>query len=190
MQQFGASSVVPRFADYPKKIIDLTLEDLDEYGYWLGEQVENWDMQDTLELKILMDEVKEVLGLVNQVAAVGAAEDRYGIRIDSLPSAAIPEGIDTSYPVWAMDTSGRMLIGEAMDNITTITDVVICQSDLLTEEPVRAADLPEPVRSWYLQGDAYTEDAGGYVYDPEQGVRPDWGAIVEEYAFQVWGIVP
>ena len=53
------------------------------------------------------------------------------------------------------------------------------------DQPVRAEDLPEPVRSWYLRTDHYSEDAEGYVYDPEQQERPEWGDVVEQYLYDL-----
>ena len=90
MQQFG-NGFVPRFADYAL-IIDGTVEALDAYGRWLGEQVRAWKPSESIEdLCDLIIEVREVLGVINQIAGVGDSEERYGIDMSDLPSIEIPE---------------------------------------------------------------------------------------------------
>lgn len=90
MQKFG-NGFVPRFADYAL-MIDCTVEALDDYGRWLGEQVRAWKPTESIEdLRDLIAEVHEVLGAVNQIARVGDGEERYGIDMSDLPSIEIPE---------------------------------------------------------------------------------------------------
>ncbi len=91
MEKFG-NGFVPRFADYGLMIVDGTVEDLDKYGNWLGEQVRAWKPSDSIEdLCDLLVEVHEVLGAINQIAGVGDSEERYGIDMSVLPSIEIPE---------------------------------------------------------------------------------------------------
>jgi len=93
MQKFG-NGFVPRYADYAQ-MIDCTVEDLDNYGRWLGEQVRAWKPSDSIEdLRDLITEVHEVLGAVNQIAGVGDGEERYGIDMSDLPSIEIDEETD------------------------------------------------------------------------------------------------
>ena len=90
MQEFG-NGFVPRFADYAL-MIDCTVEALDDYGRWLGEQVRAWKPTESIEdLRDLIVEVREVLGAVNQITQQGDSEERYGIDMSDLPSIEIPE---------------------------------------------------------------------------------------------------
>ena len=90
MQEFG-NGFVPRFADYAL-MIDCTVEALDAYGRWLGDQVRAWKPTESIEdLRDLIVEVREVLGAVNQIGGVGDGEERYGIDMSDLPSIEIPE---------------------------------------------------------------------------------------------------
>ena len=91
MQQFG-NGFVPRYADYGLMIVDCTVEALDHYGRWLGEQVRAWKPSDGFEdLRDFIVEMHEVLGAVNQISGVGDSEERYGIDMSVLPSIEIPE---------------------------------------------------------------------------------------------------
>ena len=90
MEKFG-NGFVPRYADYAL-MIDGTVEALDKYGDWLGEQVRAWKPSDGIEdLHDFIVEVHEVLGAVNQISGVGDSEKRYGIDMSVLPSVEIPE---------------------------------------------------------------------------------------------------
>lgn len=75
----------------------------EEYQYLADE----WEGEDIGELIELLQEAK-----------------KFDAKIDmaSLPSAPIPHDIDTSYPVWAMDQSGNMLVGNDADHTMTIEE--------------------------------------------------------------------
>ena len=91
MEKFG-NGFVPQFADYGLMFVDGTVEALDDYGRWLGEQVRNWKPSDGIEdLRDFIVEVHEVLGAINQIAQIGDSEERYGIDMSELPSIEIPE---------------------------------------------------------------------------------------------------
>ena len=126
MEKFG-NGFVPRYADYAL-MIDCTVEALDDYGRWLGEQVRAWNSSESIEdLRDLIIEVREVLGAVNQIAGVGDGEERYGIVMSDLPSAPIPEEV-VGYPVWAVDKRGMALVGPDADEIENIEVVrAICE---------------------------------------------------------------
>ena len=50
-------------------------------------------------------------------------EVEYYVRMDSLPSAPIPEGVDTAYPVWAVDKRGMALVGPGADEVESVEEV-------------------------------------------------------------------
>ena len=191
MEKFG-TSLVPRYADYPERMNDYDEKALRRYGDWLGEQVRAWNPEEdaVADLRDLIEEVNGVLGELNLVTHYGGGAEEFGIDLTSLPSIEDIPGIDTAWPVWAMSRGGLALVGEGADEVTTITDLILRQNRLDEDEPILSADLPEPVRGWFLDSDTYAEDAEGYVYDPEQQERPTWGEIVEQYGYKVWGIVP
>lgn len=113
--------------------------------------------------------------------ALRAPLGQLGIEVEHYPNVVGGEGLTLA--------DEDPLLREQVQQITerVVEDgpaVALC--DLLTQpndQPVRAADLPEPLRSWCLQRDAYGEDSEGYVYDPEQGVRPDWEDLVDWYLY-------
>lgn len=192
MQEFG-NGFIPRYADCAQTI-DHTEEALDQYGRWLGEQVRAWDpATDRVEdLRDLLAEVREVLGEINQITHVGADEERYGIDMSDLPSIEIPEGVDTGYPVWAMSSAGGMLAGECADCVETILDVVLAQNPDLDEcDLVQRADLPEPVRSWYVEHNTISPDDARNVWetgDEDEEPKIRWGDVLREYGYRVFGI--
>ena len=73
----------------------------------------------------------DVKQLRNLVIELYALRDEYGEPLDtqnyldmaSLPSAEIPDDIDTSYPIWAMDESGSCLVGDGADQIEHLFDI-------------------------------------------------------------------
>lgn len=64
-----------------------------------------WDLEDITELRDLLNTI-----------------NRDEIDMSDLPSADIPEDVDTSYPVWAMDKAGNMLVGDAADQVMTLAE--------------------------------------------------------------------
>ncbi len=194
MQAFG-NGFVPRYGDYAL-MIDCTEEALDKYGDWLGAQVLAWKPSESIEdLRDLLAEVREVLGARNRISGVGLGEDWYGVRMDDLPSARIPEWIGTSsYPIWAMSATGGVLTGECADRVETILDVIQTQNpDLDEDDLVQREDLPEPVRTWYVEHNTIAPDDGRYVWetgDEDEEPKIRWGDVLKEYGFRVWGITP
>jgi len=73
-------------------------------------------------------DVKQLRNLVTELYAL---RDEYGEPLDtqnyldmsSLPSAEIPDDVDTSYPVWAMDEGGNCLVGDGADQIEHLIDI-------------------------------------------------------------------
>lgn len=64
-----------------------------------------WDKADINELRDLLNKI-----------------DREEIDMSDLPTADIPEDVDTSFPVWAMDNAGNMLVGDSADQIMTLAE--------------------------------------------------------------------
>ena len=92
------------------------LEVLDRAARIIAREVRAWDTED----------ISELVGLLTRLDAIGdradwSAEDY--VRMDSLPSAPIPEGVDTAYPVWAVDKQGQALVGEGADEVESVEEV-------------------------------------------------------------------
>ncbi len=123
MQEFG-NGFVPHYADYAQ-MIDCTVEALDDYGRWLGEQVLAWDphTESVEDLRDLVAEVHEVLGAINQLTHVGSDEARYGIDMSDLPSVEIPDKVLAVHAVWAVDAYGNALVGECADKVCPARDL-------------------------------------------------------------------
>jgi hypothetical protein len=69
-------------------------------------EIRAWDLQDVRRLRDLLVELgayrAELGGYIN-------AQDY--IDFSNLPSAPIPDDVDTGYPVWAVDVQGYALVG-------------------------------------------------------------------------------
>lgn len=71
---------------------------------------------------------KEIKELINEIAE----KEEAGIEIDmaSLPSAEIPQGVDTMWPVWAMNEKGYCLVGDNAKDIEHISEVILAQQQM------------------------------------------------------------
>ena len=92
------------------------LEVLDRAARIIAREVRAWDTED----------ISELVGLLTRLDAIGDRADRKAedyVRMDSLPSAPIPEGVDTAYPVWAVDKRGMALVGPGADEVESVEEV-------------------------------------------------------------------
>jgi hypothetical protein len=92
------------------------LEILDRAARVIAREVRAWDTEDVSRLVELLTRLDEITDRADR-----KAEDY--VRMDSLPSAPIPEGVDTAYPVWAVDKQGQALVGEGADEVESIEEV-------------------------------------------------------------------
>lgn len=94
------------------------LEVLDRAARIIAQEVRAWDTED----------ISDLVGLLTRLDAIGdRADRRVGaedyVRMDALPSAPIPEGVDTAYPVWAVDKRGMALVGPGADEVESVEEV-------------------------------------------------------------------
>lgn len=84
----------------------------------IAADIRGWDLEDIRDLRDLLAELSEALEEedIQDPRAVG-------INMTDLPTAEIPSDIDTSYPVWAVDMSGRALVGPGADEIETLDEI-------------------------------------------------------------------
>ena len=81
-------------------------------------------MWDTKNITVLRDLIAEFFEPRDRDYLWDAPDPlEYGFRMDELPSAPIPEDIDTSYPVWAVDEHGNALVGPKADSIETLDEI-------------------------------------------------------------------
>jgi len=92
------------------------LDVLDRAARIVAREVRGWDTEDVARLVELLTRLDEITDRADR-----RAEDY--VRLDALPSAPIPEGVDTAYPVWAVDKHGLALVGEGADQVESVEEV-------------------------------------------------------------------
>ncbi len=92
------------------------LEVLDRAARIIAREIRAWDTEYISRLVELLTRLDEIANRGDQ-----SAEDY--VRMDALPSAPIPEGVDTAYPVWAVDKRGMALVGPGADEVESIEEV-------------------------------------------------------------------
>ena len=95
---------------------DAYLEVLDRAARIIAQEIRAWDTEDVSWLVELLTKLDETADRADQ-----SAEDY--VRMDALPSAPIPGGVDTGYPVWAVDKHGQALVGEGADEVESIEEI-------------------------------------------------------------------
>ena len=99
------------------------LEVLDRAARIIAREVRAWDTEDVSRLVELLAKLDEIVD-----RADGRVEVQDYVRMDWLPSAPIPEGVDTAYPVWAVDKQGMALVGPGADEVESIEVVrAVCE---------------------------------------------------------------
>lgn len=80
----------------------------------IAADIRQWDCTMISDLIDMIDELRAVLAEEHGDDLHGAMLAEYDLigEGDSLPSADIPDDIDTSYPVWACDVAGDCIVGD------------------------------------------------------------------------------
>lgn len=123
------------------------LDILDRAARIIAWEVRAWDTEDVTRLVELLTRLDEITDRADR-----RAEDY--VRMDSLPSAPIPEGVDTAYPVWAVDQRGQALVGPGADEVESIEEVrAYCEEHALRMKgiPLRCPKCGHP---WLYHGEA------------------------------------
>lgn len=89
---------------------------LDRAARIIAREIRAWDTEDIYRLMELLTKLDEIVDRAGR-------EVEYYVWMDSLPSAPIPEGIDTGYPVWAVDKRGMALVGPGADEVESVEEV-------------------------------------------------------------------
>ena len=91
------------------------LEILNRAARIIAREIRAWDTED---ISLLVDLLKKLDVIADRVGR--KAEDY--VRMDSLPSAPIPEEV-VGYPVWAVDKRGMALVGPGADEVESVEEV-------------------------------------------------------------------
>lgn len=86
----------------------------------LAREIRSWD---TESIKELQDMVREFMKLCE---AHELDETRW-IDWGNLPTAPFPEALDTSYPAWAMDKAGYCIVGNRLEDIEPVNEILAQQ---------------------------------------------------------------
>ena len=91
------------------------LKILDRAARIIAREIRAWDTED---ISLLVDLLKKLDVIADRAGR--KAEDY--VRMDSLPSAPIPEEV-MGYPVWAVDKRGMALVGPGADEVESVEEV-------------------------------------------------------------------
>lgn len=98
----------------------------------LGAAIRAWDKQDIHDLLAMIED----LGVV---AAEAGLDPQGYVDMSALPSAPIPDDVDTAYPVWAMDRAGNMLVGDDASDVITLDEYREATGEMKTITVARSA---------------------------------------------------
>jgi hypothetical protein len=85
----------------------------------IAAEIKAWDMRDVNDLRDLLAELFDW----RDENGDGIDPSACGIDTADLPSAPIPERVDTGYPVWAVDLNGYALVGDRLDEVLHVDDL-------------------------------------------------------------------
>jgi hypothetical protein len=86
-----------------------------EGGKLLASRIASWDCESIEELEALLNDLRRFCEQNDKIV-----EDF--VDLASLPTADIPDDVDTAYPVWAMDQQDNLLIGTDSFEIMTLDE--------------------------------------------------------------------
>lgn len=79
----------------------------EELRFWDGKRIED---------------LRHLLRTLNRVCEAGNLDPQAYVDMCGLGGRALPNDVETSFPVWAMDAKGDMLVGAGADDIEHIDD--------------------------------------------------------------------
>ena len=124
----SAATTVSEEGDYDESLYSLEgidraayLEVLDRAARIIAREIRAWDTEDISRLVELLAKLDEIVDRADW-------EVQDYVDMTALPSAPIPEGVDTAYPVWAVDKRGMALVGPGVDEVESVEEVrVACE---------------------------------------------------------------
>jgi erythromycin esterase-like protein len=85
----------------------------------IAAEIAAWNLRDVRDLRNLLAELRACRDERGDEIDFAA----YGVDTTNLPSAPIPEWVDTGYPVWAVDVDGMALVGGALDEVESLDQI-------------------------------------------------------------------
>jgi hypothetical protein len=85
----------------------------------IAAEITTWDCRDVHVLRDLFAELRACRDDNGDQIDLRA----YGVDTTDLPSAPIPEWVDTGYPVWAVDVNGYALVGDRLDTVEHVSNL-------------------------------------------------------------------
>lgn len=81
----------------------------------LSKLIKTWNC---IDIHLLREWVTELVAVCKELDL----DDENYVDMTFLPSAEIPDDVDTLYPVWAMDNDGDLLVGSNLDEIMSLAE--------------------------------------------------------------------
>ena len=89
--------------------------DADDAATFCGELIKDWDEE-------YVEDLRYWLRTLDKVCEVGGLDPQAYRDLSKLGGEPLPDDIDASYPVWAIDVDGNMLVGGAADSIQHVDE--------------------------------------------------------------------
>lgn len=83
----------------------------------IAANIMNWDKQD-------VEQLRDMIADLHEECEQSDTDPQAFINMSNLPTAEFPAGVDTGYPVWAMDVHGNCLTGDDASDIESVEDVM------------------------------------------------------------------
>lgn len=84
-------------------------------AHYIATLISAWDKSD-------VNDLHAMVAALYEFCEVNGLEAETLVDVTDLPSADIPDDVDTSYPVWAMDINDNLLVGETLDTVMTLAE--------------------------------------------------------------------
>lgn len=121
------------------------LDMMDAASRTTADAIRRWDRKDIHHLVELLAVLDDLSNRIDR-----QAEDY--VTMSNLPSAPIPPGVDTAYPVWALDAKGMALVGEGADEVEPIKEVAAYCAELRRREKGIPTRCHKCGHSWLYRG--------------------------------------
>ena len=126
----SAATTIRMVDDYDEALFSLEgidraayLHVLDRAARIIAREIRAWDTEYISELVELLARLDETVDRGD-----GRVELQDYVDMADLPSAPIPEEVDTTYPVWAVDKQGMALVGPGADEVESVEEVrAVCE---------------------------------------------------------------
>jgi len=91
---------------------------MDRTAKYIVRRINAWDKKD---IRFLQSRIAELKTLTYEDGDKIDPQDY--LDMSSLPTATIPDDVDTSYPIWSIDETGNCLVGDDATQIETLSSI-------------------------------------------------------------------